>query len=151
MAYVEAVATQAGCTVTKGPYPDRESVDMQIRAHGGMQPCLDVQLKATTTLGPMKDGNLVFSLKVKNYEDLRRRTLVPRLLVVLDLPKDEEQWLTVEPARLVLRKCAYWLKLTGFPEHDNKETVSVRIPAENIFDMDAVRELMHQAESRELR
>ena len=147
MAYVEAVATQAGCTVTRGPYPDRESVDMQIRAHGGMQPCLDVQLKATTTLGPVKDGSLVFPLKAGNYEDLRKRTMIPKVLVVLDLPKDEEQWLTVEPLRLVLRKCAYWLTLTGFPARDNKETVTVRIPAQNIFDMEAVRELMRRVES----
>lgn len=151
MAYVEAVATQAGCTVTKGPYPDRESVDMQIRAHGGMQPCLDVQLKATTTLAPVKDGKLVFPLKVRNYEDLRKQTMIPRLLVVLDLPKDEEQWLTVEPSRLVLRKCAYWLTPAEFPERENKETVSVRIPAKNIFDMDAVTELMRQVESGALR
>jgi len=147
MAYVEAVATQAGCTVIRGPYPDRESADMQIRAHGGIQPCLDVQLKATTTLAPEKDGNLVFPLKVRNYEDLRKQTMIPKVLVVLDLPKDEEQWLTVEPSRLVLRKCAFWLTLTGLPARDNKETVSVRIPARNIFDMEAVRELMRRVES----
>lgn len=151
MAYVEAVATQAGCTVAKGAYPDRESVDVQIRANRRMRPCLDVQLKATTTLDPGKDGNLVFPLKVKNYEDLRVRTLVPRLLVVLHLPKDEQQWLTVEPTQLVLRKCAYWFALTGFPASENKETVSVRIPPENIFDMEAVDELMRQAESGALR
>ena len=40
-----------------------------------------------------------------------QRTQTPRLLVVLELPADESQWMTVTREELVLRRRAYWLSL----------------------------------------
>jgi hypothetical protein len=63
-------------------------------AGGEMRPNLHVQLKSTINL--RKTGSVLkFQLQKKNYDALRARTQVPRILVVLDLPKSEKMWLNI--------------------------------------------------------
>ena len=142
--YVKAVAARAGYG-TAHPDPDRDSVDLQIRAGGAMRPALDLQLKATVNLGEPHDGHLGFPLKLKNYNDLRMETQTPRLLVVLDLPKDENRWMTITADELVLRHRAYWLNLRGREEITNLSSTTVRIPTGNVFDVENLRMLMKQS------
>ena len=94
LAYVKALAARAGFS-TAVPEPDRDSVDVRIMAGGPRRPALDLQLKATADLAETQDGFRRFRLPIKNYNDLRVETQTPRLLVVLDLPQDEAQWMTV--------------------------------------------------------
>ena len=143
-AYVQALAAGAGYT-TSTPSLDRDSVDLEIHAGGARRPKLDLQLKATTDLGPEIENAYWFSLKVKNYNDLRVETLVPRILVVLVLPKSEDKWLTVTAEELILRRCAYWKSLAGAPETTNRSSVAVSVPIGNRFDIHALRSLMDRA------
>ena len=66
-----------------------------VKAGEPMCPAVDLQLKATVNLGETRDGHFHYPLKIQNFESLRVPTQTPRLLVVLDLPKDQAQWLTV--------------------------------------------------------
>lgn len=142
--YVEAVAAAAGYT-TAVPIPDRDSVDLQIRAGGRMRPSLDLQLKATVNLQLLGDGKLSFKLPVANYEGLRCETQIPRLLVVLDLPRDSSQWVTITANELILRHRAYWMNLRGFEATHNKSFVTVRIPRQHVFNVESLRALMDQS------
>ena len=92
--YARALATRAGFLASV-PEPDRDSVDLRIQAGGPRRPALDLQLKATIGFGKLRTGVLSFRLSIKNYNDLRILTQTPRLLVVLELPQDESQWMTV--------------------------------------------------------
>lgn len=148
VAYVEAVAACAGYVVAPGPPPDRDSIDLQIRAGGRFRPALHLQLKATSGLGDPVDGVFRFRLKRKNYDDLRIETQTPRVLVVLALPRDEARWLTVRPSKMVIRRCAYWVRLHGLAETTNRTTVTVDIPQLNVFDPDALHSLMEWSRSR---
>ena len=142
-AYVQAVAAVAGYTVATQDF-DRDGVDVQVRAGGAMRPSLDLQLKATVRL--VQDGaNWRFPLPKRNYDLLRERTMVPRALVVLDLPPEEERWLTASDQELVMRRCAYWITITGAPESANERTVTVSIPTRNRFDVPALKDLMDGA------
>ena len=76
---------------------------------------------------------------------LRIETQTPRLLVVLDLPKDERKWVTITEDELVMRRRAYWLNLKGFEETENRSSVTVRIPAGNLFDVAKLNTLMEQS------
>ena len=76
-----------------------------------MRPIIQIQLKATVNLGPAKEGYFHFPLKQRNYELLRVPTSCPRLLVVLDLPKNSDEWLTITADELMMRRRAYWLSL----------------------------------------
>ena len=99
----------------------------------------------------MRDGFLPFRLGIKNYDDLRVATQTPRVLVVLDLPRDESHWMTVTPEQLVLRRCAYWLSLQqGHDEVTGQETVTVRIPERNLFDVETLRMLMERSRRGEI-
>ncbi len=143
-AYVQAVAARAGY-VTAEYDLDRDGIDLRIQAGGAMRPALELQLKATVNLGKPREGLFRFSLKRRNYDLLRRPTQTPRLLVVLDLPKEEEQWLTITKEKLVLRRRAYWLNLYGLEETENRESITVPIPLQNVFDVESLRNLMEQS------
>ena len=142
--YVEAVAARGGFT-TSLPDLDRNGIDLQIEAGGPRRPKLDIQLKATINLGQPRNGSYAYPLDVKNYAQLIDATMVPRILVVLDLPQDPGQWLDVTPDRLLLRRCAYWCSLVGEQETDNKESITVHLRQEQAFTVAALNDLMDRA------
>ncbi len=143
-AYVSAVVAGAGYTVAVQDF-DRDGVDVQIRAGGDMRPSLDLQLKASVHLKRGDDNKFHYPLRRRNYELLRKQSLVPRILVVLDLPAEKNHWVSVSIDKLVMRRCAYWVHLLGLPESTNKETVSVTIYKKNRFDIKNLKNLMDQA------
>ena len=150
LVYVKALAARTGF-VTSVPEPDRDSVDLRIQAGGPRRPALDLQLKATAVLDEPQAGFVPFRLAIKNYDDLRAETQTPRLLVVFELPRDESRWMTVTSEELVLRRRAYWLSLQQGDAGDaGQQTVTVRIPEHNVFDVDALRELMEQSRRGEI-
>ena len=149
-AYAHAIAAQGGY-VTAVYAEDRDGVDLRIQAGGTMRPALDLQLKATVNLIDSDDGYYRFPLKRRNYDLLRIDTQTPRLLVVLDLPKDECRWMTITTDKLVLRHRAYWLNLKGWDETTNRTSVTVRIPERNIFDVRSLQALMEQSREGNIR
>jgi hypothetical protein len=143
-AYARTIAAGAGYE-TYEPDFDRDSIDLGIMAGGQMRPNIHVQLKATINL--RRAGEFFkFSLKKKNYDDHRAPTQVPRIVVVLALPKKDTDWLNVSVSKLVIKKCAYWVSLRRKPElPDGQESVTIEIPAANIFDVPGLRKLMQAA------
>ena len=111
--YTEAVATRAGYQVARANN-DRDGIDLQIWAGGSMRPIIQIQLKATVNLGSAVGSYFHFPLKQRNYELLRMDTSHPRLLVVLDLPKNEDKWLTITENELVMRRRTYWFSLNPY-------------------------------------
>jgi len=149
-AYASAIAAGAGY-VTYVPDYDRDSIDLGFIAAGRMRPNLHVQLKATINL--RRTGEFFkFPLKKKNYDDLRVPTQVPRIVVVLALPKKETGWLNVSVSKLVIKRCAYWASLHGKPGlPDGQESVTIEIPAANRFDVAGLRKLMEAARLGDIR
>ena len=142
--YVQAVAAVAGYATAELDF-DRDGVDLQIHAGGAMRPALDLQLKATVNLHLATDGDLRFTVPRRNYDLLRIETQTPRLLVVLDLPDEPSQWMTITDDELVLRRRAFWLNLRGHEATENQSSVTVRIPRQNVFDVESLRALMDQS------
>lgn len=140
LAYVAAIAGRAGYVVAQRNF-DRDGIDLTIEAGGHVRPKLDLQLKATVSLKTDRDP-VPYSLKVRNYELLRIPTQTPRILVVLDLPSDENQWMSVSTSQLILRHSAYWLSLRDFPETDVTTEKTVYIPKANQFDVPGLTRLM---------
>ena len=93
-AYACAIAARAGYTTADYDY-DRTGVDLRIQSGGLMRPAIEVQLKATVSLNDPTDGHYHFPLKRKNYDELIELTQAPRILLVLDLPRDRGEWMTV--------------------------------------------------------
>ena len=80
------------------------------------------------------NGDIVYSLKVKNYNDLVKKANLERYLVVLILPEDSEEWVNQNSEELTIKKCMYYISLSGKPKSTNTSTVAVTIPKENVFD-----------------
>jgi hypothetical protein len=145
-AYVSAVAAVAGYVTFQQNF-DRDGVDIQIRAGGLMRPSLDIQLKATINLGEATEGVYRYPLKRRNYDLLRGQTTIPRILVLLALPVAEADWLSVTPDLLMLRRCAFWVNLAGFPETQNTDSVTISVHSSNLFDVACLKGLMDKARS----
>ncbi len=146
-AYLHAVAAAAGFSVDR-PHKDNDSVDAVVSARGKLDPDskresprLEIQLKATEKIDSPSE-TFSFSLPIKNYNDLRGRRALPRLLVVLALPNDRAQWLTHSVEGLVSRRCAYWCSLLGLPDTENVATQSVTVSCSNVLSPDTLRSLM---------
>ena len=111
-AYLAALAAKAGYTCQRGPQPDVDSIDATIRSGDSMRTQFDVQLKATSA-PDRKDDGLHFRLSRKNYDDLTAARMTPLILLVLELPSDEAEWLECSVEHLVMRRCCWWTSLSG--------------------------------------
>jgi hypothetical protein len=60
------------------------------------------------------------------------------------MPGDEALWLTQSPDELVLRHCAYWISLKGYPSSPSTSTVRVPIPLANVFSVAAVQGIIQR-------
>ncbi|MBF0392872.1 MAG: DUF4365 domain-containing protein [Alphaproteobacteria bacterium] len=143
-AYAAAIAASAGYTLAVQDF-DRDGVDIHLRAGGSMRPSLDIQLKATVNLPDGGDDEFRYPLRRRNYDLLRGESIVPRILVVLQLPKEESSWINVTSDELAIRRCAYWVSLSGFPESTNADSVTISIKKKNQFNVVALKALMEQA------
>lgn len=66
--------------------------------------------------------------------------------MVLRLPKDKRQWVSVSDQELVLRRRAYWLSLQQDHEEINgQETVTIHIPTQNVLDVETLQDLMNKS------
>ncbi len=125
-AYIAALAAHAGYTCQRGPQPDVASVDATIRSGDASCTQFDVQLKATSAPSRGTDG-LRFRLSRKNYNDLVADRTTPLLLIVLELPAADADWLECTVEHLTMRRCGWWASLSGRAPTDG-ETTTIVIP-----------------------
>ncbi|MGB5833279.1 MAG: DUF4365 domain-containing protein [Thiohalocapsa sp.] len=143
LAYIGAVAARAGFDLVE-PKVDRDSVDGALMSHAGRRPRIEFQAKATAR-DVLGETDISYALSIKNYDDLRADVIIPRLLIVVLLPDNEDAWLSHSEEELVLRHCGYWCSLAGEPETDSTTSVTVRIPRTQRFEPAALQSLMHNA------
>ena len=148
-AYLHALAVESGYNYLPGPQPDRLSIDAMILSGEITKAQIDVQLKATSSPRVVA-GNLHFRLGFKNYNDLReipRRN--PIILVVLELPRDRNDWLDCDGEGLTLRRRAWWLSLADYPEIDS-QTKMVELPQTQLLTPDSLKRIMASAREWDL-
>jgi hypothetical protein len=143
-AYAHAVAAAAGYVVAQRNF-DRDGVDITFEAGDAFRPKIDAQLKATINLSVGEDGLFRYACRIRNYNLLRIPTQTPRILIVLHLPPERTDWVTISDDCLMLRNCAFWVSLIGAPETENKSSITIDVPSANRFNPDALRELMDRS------
>jgi hypothetical protein len=148
-AYIHAVASAAGYSSEVTKQRDRYGIDLTIAGEEGDSfPQLDVQVKCTS-LDVLSDEFTRYPLKLKNYNDLRREKITaPRILVVVLVPDQIEDWLSQSEQELCLKSCGYWKSLRGEPETENTTNVTVSLPRKNVFNVDAIKSLMQRIAER---
>ncbi|MFI0815642.1 DUF4365 domain-containing protein [Streptomyces sp. NPDC021098] len=144
--YLHAVAAAAGCSLAQ-PFPDH-GIDWHV-SHSAPGHAVDdevtikVQLKATYQLAPHPPGpTFGFTLDNDHLVKLARSPVsVHKILVVMIVPRDRDDWIRAGHDRLALRHCCYWINLAGHPVTGRRRT-TVRIPTSRIFDDRALCEIM---------
>jgi hypothetical protein len=148
LAYAQAVASVAGFFVQNaGRGFDKDGVDMTVLERGTRRATtstrLDLQVKSYT--GEAQGDPWAYDLGVKAYRDLIPIDYqVPRVLVVVRVPSDVQEWMTHSEDQLVLRRCGYWLSLRGAAPTLNTSTIRVQISRANLFDAAGLTILMKE-------
>jgi len=143
--YIRAVCAVTGCSI-EVPGIDNDKVDYSVRSRvlGSQRtkPQIDIQAKCRMN-GPAFADPISYTLDLETYDSLRDpRVCNPRILVVVEVPSDLNDWLTQSESELVMSHCAYWLSLKGAPASQNTTVQTVYLPRGNIFSPDALRAMM---------
>jgi hypothetical protein len=148
-AYLHAVAAHAGfgCEVASRA-SDNAGIDAYVRVTEKLAPDslytnfpIEVQLKATTKPPAVEAGKYSYWLDdVRRYDKLRESSSpMPKLLVVLFLPKEASDWLSHSEDALITRKCAYWVSLCGAPQSNNQKGQTIYLPQANALSVEQLR------------
>lgn len=145
-AYLRALCAANGFSVDRGVH-DNDGCDVVISCKGFVEPDstvyspkLEVQLKSSSSqITTNEDGSITYSLEVKNYKSLINTTrMVPQILVVFHMHKEEHLWLEHSSEWLKITKCAYWISLKGNEDTENKNTINITIPSDHILTKESL-------------
>ncbi|MGV0715903.1 DUF4365 domain-containing protein [Mycolicibacterium sp. XJ662] len=135
-AHVQGVASAAGCVVSE-PRID-EGVDL-ILTHKANQhrddkvARLEVQLKATAHELSADGSRISVSMKKDRYNYFRTPSpIIPKIVVIMHLPKKQDDWLSLGKDYTQVHYGAYWVNLEEKPETD-APTITVSAPTANKF------------------
>jgi Domain of unknown function (DUF4365) len=158
-AYLHAVASKIGAACKVGNrHEDNNGVDASLTAwapfvNGGYIKEVDLKIQLKATIGaPVDNGrHLSYFLNGLNrYNDLRTDALaVHRILIVMFLPRDANEWLTISENELILKKCAYWVSLRGAAASANGTGETIYIPKTQIFNTDSLSDICAKLSRKE--
>lgn len=145
IAFAHSIATRARCKM-ENLRVDDEQVDVTIRqkaSHTTYDACaVDVQLKCTHRDVLHADG-VHFPLPRNQYDGLRNRSYLPKILVTLLVSEDFDQWMSHSPNDLLLRGQAYWMSTAGLPAITS-DSKTVILPSANRFDADQLLDMLQR-------
>ena len=146
-AYLRAVVSAARMHLEPRTV-DVDSVDGYIHYTGWIgtdySPQIAYQLKATGVHSQFREDHVAYPLKIKNYDELRIETGVPRILIVVVVPAAVGDWVVQDEERLRLRRCGYWMSLRGSPPTSNTTRRTVHVPRDQRVTIDALNGMMER-------
>lgn len=144
LSIVEATAAAAGCNVSTPKVDNGIDVDLTHELPNQEDTMIRVQLKAVT-LG-WNSGRTAISAKLsrKRYDQMRRSApTLRRILVVMDLPESQADWIKQRSPYTIAKHGCYWINLdSAAPFQGHGDYVTVSAPAANVFDDVALCQMM---------
>ena len=141
-AYLRAVVHSATGYRIYTPDIDDHRIDGSIKSVDRGINQVDFQLNSTTRF-QVRNGVILYDLRVENYNDLIREDDLPRVLILYLMPDDEDEWVVQSKDELCLRYCAYWVFLMGQSRSGNVSTERVSIPTANMLDIAGLRNMFN--------
>jgi hypothetical protein len=158
-AYLHAVASRVGAACSpQTRHHDNSGIDAEITSWGPFstggyltEVDLRIQLKATIAAPNVSGGYIPYFVSgVERYNKLREHTqATPRVLVVLFLTPNSNDWLSHSPETLILKRCAYWVSLRNAPETTNETGQTVYIPENQHFSPAELTTLLDRLSKRD--
>ncbi len=154
MELISIAMTTAVCAKTGCNWSVRmQDFGVDLNIHGEnwpLQPQIDIQLKSTRIChAPLSNqSTFKYPLRVKNYNDLRAKTIRPQLLLLVLVPEAIDEWLIDEFDRISFKYGLYWVNLRGRPPTTNRQTVTIEISLANRFNAQSLEKMMTQLNQR---
>lgn len=146
-AFVQAIAAKAHLSVRINDRSHDYGIDgafhkiaiiNQRRVEQGL--ALEFQLKATTDF-VKNNESIKYDLDVNAFNMLADRVqkpyVTPAILILLCLPKNQEDWFSLSENELVLKNCCYWACI-DMQKSSNKRTVTIEIPRKQTLSPQAI-------------
>jgi len=148
-AYVRAIAARAGANIH---IPEVDyGVDMaftRVKRHSsGLTDMPDIPLRCQIKSSKdckLRGDDIVYDLKVKNYNDLINSSST--VLIVLWLPFTIDEWIMQDANCLTVFKCAYYFEISDRTEISNKSKKQILIPKSQVFTEEALLRLIDKAQ-----
>jgi len=121
------------------------------KSGGKIRAQIDIQLKSSSTSYTEHNGYFAYSLKKKNYDDLRMPSTNKSFLFLLILPTNESDWVTHTIKELVIKQCMYWIDLSGFPNSANSSKITVHLQKTNAVTSDVLEDFLYKVAEGVLR
>jgi Domain of unknown function (DUF4365) len=151
--YLHALVTRLGYSLERTSF-DFDSIDATICGKDIItgskdtlsSPKIDVQLKATEQECSM--DSIPFRISQKNYNDLSKISMVPRILIVIFLPLGKD-WLECDLEKLIIFAKGYWMSLKGMEKTDNLSNKTIYLSQSQRLSQETVQRWMIAAANRE--
>ncbi|MBR1149764.1 DUF4365 domain-containing protein [Bradyrhizobium sp. JYMT SZCCT0428] len=143
--YIRAVCAVTGCAI-EVPSIDHDKIDYSVRSRvvGSIRskPQIDIQAKCQMS-GVASNDPVSYSLDLETYDNLRDPMVSnPRILVLVLVPSNVNEWMDQSEKTLVMSHCAYWVSLKGAPSSSNATSQTVHFPRKNVFNPTALQTMM---------
>ena len=156
LAYVHALAGRAGLNIAAKPIFDYGidgyfyRVKMRGRERVETGNPVRFQMKASIDW-EHEEEHVVYDLEARAHRTIAEREPgeVMTILILLCLPRDEDQWLTGSETEMYLRHRCYWFR-TDEPPTDNVSKRRIRIPRANLLTPDSLQGIMTLAREEAL-
>ncbi|MFF7703249.1 DUF4365 domain-containing protein [Streptomyces lydicus] len=153
--YVASVAATAGCAV-ENVRRDIYGMDALLvrpaEDPGKQEVSVFAQLKnTTTTLPDASKETFSYQLKKRKYfERLALKRKSPKaILIVMATSFRQADWTRASHDRLEISHCCYWVSLEGQTAKEGVQSPSVSIPTANIFDSNALTNILDRLDRGE--
>jgi len=135
-AYVRSVAAAAGCVIGRPEIDEGIDLSLTHRAenhNGDGVARLEVQMKATAVSMPQDCAFVSSSISRDRHNYFcSENPTVPKIVVIMVMPKNPANWLDATSEALLLRNCAYWVNLEGNSEVATNK-VTIKAPTSQPF------------------
>lgn len=146
-AYIRAICAVTGCGIDSVTL-DNDKIDYivssRVRGTVRTKPKIDIQAKCMMS-GAASSDPIPFVVDLATYDNLRDALVTnPRVLVVVLVPENVDEWISQSETELALSHCGYWLSLKGQPDSDTSTSKTVYLPRRNIFTPLTLRDMMER-------
>ncbi len=140
---IQAIAASAGCNVSTPIIDNGIDVDIWHEMPDDEDVLLRVQLKAVSHGWNAARDTVSAQMSRKRFNQMRRAGSYSSIVVIMDLPANNEDWAWSHGSHTELRHDSYWLSLRGDSARPgDSDKVSVSAPAANVFDDVALCQIM---------
>lgn len=155
-AYVRALCACNGFSVDR-PNRDNDGYDIVVGCTNFVcenskvrSPYIHVQLKSSySNITVNQDNSISYKLEVKNYNQLISNRAIPLILIVFHMYENENSWIEQTADWLKITKCAYWISLKNAQATENKTSITIKIPGENLLTKESLFEIMRKVSMEE--